>query len=111
MTAPIGASKVRRVGRDDLVGLMTRWERVGEETSCKGAASGSQDGLKIQQSFFAIFTIQSLTRADSRQKSGGGANAVMRLSSGSCNRTSEGRSHDHLSAGDNPFRVEWRMRI
>ena len=110
MTAPIEASKVRRGGRDDLVGLMTRWERVGEETSCKGAASGSQDGLKIQQSFLPFLQFEAL-RADAWQKSGGGANAVMRLSSGTCDRTSEGRSHDHLSAGDNPFCLEWRMRI
>ena len=60
MTAPIEASKVRRGGRDDLVALMTRWERVGEETSCKGAASGSQDGLKIQQSFLPFLQFEAL---------------------------------------------------
>ena len=72
MTAPIGASKVRRVGRDDLVGLMTRWERVGEETSCKGAASGSQDGLKIQQSFLPFLQFKALRGPIPGKKAGAG---------------------------------------
>jgi hypothetical protein len=72
MTAPIGASKVRRVGRDDLVGLMTRWERVGEETSCKGAGSGSQDGLKIQQSFLPFLQFKALRGPIPGKKAGAG---------------------------------------
>ena len=72
MTAPIGASKVRRGGRDDLVGLMTRWERVGEETSCKGPASGSQDGLKIQQSFLPFLQFEAVWGPMPGKKAGAG---------------------------------------